>query len=820
MPLTFTCENSRQVNGAFDDKPVKQFFSMETPRKFKSLYISNNYNQNYSLISKGDWVENIDGRTFKINLKRIIDKLSLETHFEISPWISLKLSSSGTRFIASPLLKSKVKGNGHSYPFFKVFHYDKTTPIHESLGLPKNAHYVKSGPYYIEYNKNYGMINRVARIIKSAYLYDSVVCVKSKSQKWQIPSVDKNKVEDISFDFDKWPKSLNTLKKSIAQIVFDAHLIGSSEIKKSSFFSLFKAVPLSDLTVESIVDFNSISKKRVKDLLTQSKESRSSNSGEGNLGRYLSLDMIKGKILITLPLDKSKLANERNSYNPNKNLKLDLISHVSLSQVSKDTYYFYFHSNGNKNHNIEVGPIDFKKMYWRDSKIKYNHCTELLMKHLNEYERKAFVFDKVKNTQVEKYEELLDYASYRKYPLEQFIVTNNCRSIGSFEYEWPGIVKGYFQIPSAIMRSIYDSMSDSLIKWSDTKTEDRFTKFYEKEFGDLISNSPSIKDFIVSKWSKYSEDYYRWISLGNFDDALKNCKDQDIISNLKIQNNLKREKISFEFDKGYIDFSEYLGETKKKSSYVGEGEAISYVKTPCNDKEAKIKPPYGFRPPRNNITITGKEYWMKKTCEWVPHRYGYFSELTQYKVGLSKFEVDGVYVGKSRETRKYDLGAYDKTLLKRDDLRQEFNFDNIYKLSTVEATYSDDFLNLEFSSKDKKMNLIIGNIPLKKLSNEENKERYYSYTRPWAEDNFRGIYSLVGINPFPLASFYDSIKASERPLFSFFYDNEGKILNHHQRDIGIEQWYIRKKGNKFVIDLLSHERITPVARILIDLKLE
>ena len=84
------------------------------------------------------------------------------------------------------------------------------------------------------------------------------------------------------------------------------------------------------------------------------------------------------------------------------------------------------------------------------------------------------------------------------------------------------------------------------------------------------------------------------------------------------------------------------------------------------------------------------------------------------------------------------------------------------------------------------------------------------------EKNVDGVSSLFGINPQPLVSNYadtfdpDVVDYSPVP-FALMYDDRGKILNHHLPKYGIEQWYARKRGCKLVIDLISHERILPLA---------
>ncbi len=809
----FVCENTRQLNGDFASVASKQLVSISSPRSFDKFAIIQNDNPSiFSELNNSNWLSSNLSGSYNINLKGLSKNIQKDLKKNLSTYISFQLNKSSSDFDVSPILRLQSK-KSLMLPKSEVFFFDETTPIYESLGLPKNAHFIKTGQYYIEYNYNFGMINRIARTISSAYLYDAVVCTVDKDLQVK-PGPLQAPTEDVTFNFDRWPKNLSPLKQSIAQLYFDEFVSNEEFTIPNSIAELIKQTDINELIINSYAKLDKVDNSKKNRILSMIKSVSTPPTTMPGLSRFLNSSHLKGVNIFTLDLDKTKEANNRKAYSYNKYVDLDLISKVSLNKLGKD-YYFYFHPKSSTDHFIEVGPIDFKKMYWRESEIKYNSCTEKVMKHLNEYERKAFVFEKKGDAQVDSWDDLLRLQKLKKYPLEQFIITNNCRGPGNFEYEWPGLIKGYFQIPSKIMASIIDEVSPN-VKFDEIATEVRPTKFYLAQHQDNIVSPNSFKDMLVSLWSKYKEDEYRWYRLGSFDSAKGSCLANDIETNLGLKNTDASE-VDVTYDLGEINFQEFLGETRKKSSYIGEGEPLIYVKTPCSDKEAQTPPPFGFRAPRDHITTAGKDYWNQKTCEWIPHRFRYYKELTQYKIALSKFEVDGLYSGKSHNTSKFELSSYDRNLLKDNKSRMSFDFKKAWSFTKAKVRKTDDFISIELSSKDDSSHLILGNIPTEQLYKSSNKKEFKSYTRPWANDSFRGIYSLLGINPFPLSSYYGNIEVNERPIYSFFYDKDGEILNHHERDIGIEQWYIRIKDGRIIIDLLSHERITPVARMMLDL---
>ncbi|EQC44715.1 hypothetical protein M900_0457 [Bacteriovorax sp. Seq25_V] len=791
----------------------KQYVYLSAPRQFKEFSISRSDTPRvFNKLAQSKWTISNGNEKIMINLLALSKKIQRETSLNLSFLVNFSISKNSSDFDVSPIAKIKSE-KSPSLPNSEVFFFDDSTPIYESLGLPKNAHFVKTGPYYIEYNYNFGMINRIARTIASAYLYDAVVCTVDKELKIKLIEDQKN-VSDITFNFDKWPKSLNPLKQSIAQIYFDHFISNENFTPNKDITTLFTQVDFNSLVLTTKVNLSTINQDKKETILSYIHDMKISSDKTPGVTRFLNPNHIKGKSLFTLDLDKTKEANNRKAYSYNKYVDLELISKVSLNRINND-FYFYFQPKKTSDHFIEIGPIDFKKLYWREGFENFGTCTEKVMKHLNEYERKAFVFEQKNDAIIDSWADLVKLQTLKKYPLEQFILTNNCRGPGNFEYEWPGLIKGYFQIPSKIIADIIDELSPNF-GFDQIATEVRPTKFYQSRHGDNIVSPASIKDYVVSLWSKYKEEDYRWYRLGNFDKAKGSCKREDIVKDIGTKNTLTK-NIDVVYEKGEINFQDYLGETRKKSSYIGEGEPLVYVRTPCSAEEATIAPPFGFRPPRNHITTPGKEYWEKKTCEWIPHRFRYYKELTAYPIALSKFEVDGLYSGKSHNTSKFELSSYDQKLLKDDKSRMSFDFSAAWSFKKAKLSQNESYLTIELSSEDHKNNLVIGNIPLSKLDAEANREEFKSYTRPWANDSFRGVYSLLGINPFPLSSYYGNIETDKSPIYSFFYDQDGEILNHHERDIGIEQWYVRKKGKKIIIDLLSHERITPVARIMLEL---
>ncbi|RPJ78693.1 MAG: hypothetical protein EHM20_03340 [Alphaproteobacteria bacterium] len=183
------------------------------------------------------------------------------------------------------------------------------------------------------------------------------------------------------------------------------------------------------------------------------------------------------------------------------------------------------------------------------------------------------------------------------------------------------------------------------------------------------------------------------------------------------------------------------------------------------------------------------------------------------------FEVDGVYTGRSRNEYDPEITSFDKGLQKEEKKRVSYEFSKFignYKKANIEQ--NNNYLSVKLLNKDK--NIIIGNISIEKLLEEEKKPRFVTSFDDvdLYESNVVGVTALFGINPRPLASNFNSSfdpnLVDETPVpFALFYDDKGKVLNHHLPAIGVEQWYARKRGCNLVIDLISHERILPLARM-------
>lgn len=824
--IFFLCENTRQINGAYDEIAPAQKIKIPSPKIFNKFYSLTTKDNNFQILTNSKWYMKGEDYQYVVDLKKLEKKLNILTKADHNIWINFELTNNSSKMNIAPIFYRKKEGE-HSLPDVQVFFYNENTPYYKSLGLPKNAHYILNGPIYKEFNYNYGMINRIARTINSAYLYDAISCGVKHDEYFEI-NYKANEFQDITENLSMWPEELKDLKQSIGQIIFDHYFRENSNFSLSDYKEIFENINLSKLPLNSTINLTTAQETKLKEMaiFISKTHAKKEDLPYQKVFRFFNRSKIKGEIIATLPLDKSKEANTFKSYNPNKYLDLNLIDQVSITKVKaesinsntlgNDQYYFYFHGTGEmKNHHIGIGPIDFEKIYWKKSNTSFNMCTEKVMKHANEYERKAFLFSLSNESYIENEEDLLNLFQYHKYPLEEFILTNNCRGAGNFEYEWPGIIKGYFQIPPAIMAKIVDSISNkSAFKFSDLKTEVRLTSFYDKL--DTPKLWPdSIKNLGLYAWSKLKEKRYQWYRFDDWDEAVKDCKAQEITDNL-ISSKTETSHVKLRYEMGEIYYGEFLGETRKKSGHLGEDDALVYTKTPCTKEEVKKEIPFTLRPSRRDIVTPIKTYWEKMTCEIIPHRFYSYEDLTKFPVYLSKFEVDGVYTGQSHTSNQYEMSKHDIALLKDDKARILFDFKNAYSFKDVEIIEDEEYITFNLKSVDQKFNLVLGNIPKHKLTGLYNRDEFESYVRPWANDHFRSVYSLIGINPFNLANFYDSsISPMEKPIFSYFYDDKGRILNHHDPKIGIEQWYVKKTYQGYQIDLLSHERITPVARIYI-----
>lgn len=782
----YICESSHQSNGATKLFSKSLEVSFNSPIEFESFQAKTLKNR-IALKKKNFYISSSSGN-FKIDLAKLKKDFQTSSGDNLTLWFKFYPAHHDTGLEISPYFLSNTK-IGAKFPKAKVLFYKPGRAIHKSIGLPFDAHFVKSASTYIEYSYKNGMINRIEKSAKSSYQKISHVCIKENKE--QIPFVRGN-YKDITTDIENWPSELNPLKESLAQILFDRIAMGE---KKN--FSTLERVILNDalllrLIQESTVKFvPEVYRNILENIDFFKKEQGKSIAGAKLFFRSHQI----GKQLYSAKLDTSNKAYSRNAYSPNKSLNMDPLDYVTITKQDKN-FYFYFH-NESKDFNLQVGPIDLTKIMWKYQHKDKSLCVQRMMQHYSEYERKSFIFESL-STSLKSLFELSMAREYKSYPISNFILTNNCRGLGNFEYEIPGIIKGYFQVPTSILTKNIPELD-----WENIYTEVRPTDFYLKEFENHGVPNQSLKDKLVSIWSKYFEDNYNWKKLSNFEKLAANCNANSIIEEFSSIKGFKEVK-SFKRDLGEIDYERFLHETRKKSGDVGEYPALSYVKTPCGVN--KSKPPYSFRAPKHLMGMSGREYWEKGTCEWVSHQFHKYDEINKYQIGLSGFEVDGVYTGHSYNRNDKKMKNFEDVATS-DKNRMPFDYTLVNQLSKLNYKINGNKLDLVLSNKDQSFNLFIGGIDLGVLKDQEERDSVTSIARPWYIDNFKGIYSLIGITPYPLASYYE--KKPLQDVVSFFYD-KNHLLNHHLRHIGIEQWYITKKGNTYTIDLLSHERIMPI----------
>jgi hypothetical protein len=775
--VSYICESTHQDNGETKEFKVSRQIEFQQSGAFKEMNSKSPFEQ--SSYRNGKWFHHENGRTLYLDIHKLRREISSTT----SLWLKFSPDAQKEALNISPVLLPYKKGDHLRNKMMVLFH-EPTLPIFESIGLPFNAHYVKSSDLYIEYSYKNKMINRIEQSAKSSYIKKSHVCIKKKISL----NLQFTKARDITLRPELWPSSLKELKKSLALLYLE------NEDKSRFAKKIINSVSANFLIQRS-------SKTIAPEFFT------GQGTKNSNFNLFYSPAYYKGKTLYSVNLDKTKKASKRYSYIPNKTLNLHALSKVSLNRKGQN-HYFYFH-NQDKSFNIEVGPIELEKLFWRKDTLSNKKCLRNLQKHFSEYERKSFIFKNKGMTPFRSIEEIQRARKYRHYPVDSFILTNNCRSLGSFEYEIPGIVKGYFQLPPNLL--IKEAKSLFEYDWNQIFTESRVTDFYLKDYLRHKIPNQTLKDKVVSLWSKNYEKNYTWLKLSDFDSVAKQCSISEILTDLKINKRLYR-KASIQFDQGFINFNRFLHETRKKSADIGESNPFSYVKTPCSKNTSK--PPYSFRPPKHLVGIKGKDYWQRGTCEWIPHQFYKYSELKQYKVGLSAFEVDGIYTGHNY-SKTNDKKDYKPELAKDDKVRREYNYRNVYSFDQIRYRKSNGKLNLILSNKEENFNLLISNILLSELEETGKRKLNKSETRPWYIDNFKGLYNLIGLTPYPLASEYDSIIQND--TISFFYSKD-KVLDHHTQGIGIEQWYLTKKDNIYTLDLISHERILPVAKISFEIE--
>lgn len=804
--IHFICENTQVKNGVVNSFLKNQVISVSSAGYFKN-FSSQDEDTIYQYNDK-TWSWNEGEGSYKINLDKLRSSLGLKSHTYKLRYLTEENLS---KLEFSPILITTK--NGEKFPSISVETIDPRLPIHRTWRLPKNIRAITSANYYIEYNDKYSLLTRIIQSLNSAFIKNTISCKRMEENLPRLRKVISPR--DITHSPSLWPKSLAPLRESIQQILIDDYLsdrISLSTIKKHKKF--FKDIHLAKLLIYSNAKLESMKSKSRNEkfnLLTSLLKDQLSNDDSSRVRRIFSSNLRKGEELLNIPIDTSKDADDRDAFKPNKYLDMSIISRVALHK-SNGQYFFYFF-NEKDPAQFEVGPFQFKNIYWKNYKNKLSSCSDRVMKHLNEYERKSFVFSRSDSLPIS--DELILYErKFHKYPLKEIIITNNCRGPGNIEFEWPGIMKTYFQLPITVMDKIYKDMTDSEGSFFDLGVESRTSKFYEALYNDQ-NYSPGLKNKAVSLWSKYFEKGYRWYAINDFSKGTKNCSIENIEKDLT-ENRTDFVDVEFKYEMGRIHYDQFPVETRMKSGYNKIKTPLVYVKTPCNDEDLKQDPPKHFYPPKPLYDTNSLEYWKKKTCSFTPINFFHYEDLLKYQVHLSMFEVDGVYTGQNRETSLQQTTEFDLKLLKNDKVRVKFDFKNAYSFKNLKISKSGDKMHLKLSG-DRDFNLSLGNIDLNKLRENSNKTVFKSRFRPWATDKVKGIYKLIGINTFDLSSYYSDNPMSEVETFALFHRDSGEILNHHLPEIGIEQWFLRVRGNELILDLISHERITPVARLVAQL---
>jgi hypothetical protein len=791
----YICENTITKNGMLDAFSKDQFIQKPVGQDINWIQIFNNSSE--SGLNKNTWYLINNGKKRSVNL----NKLSRYLKFS-NPKLLLRYNHKNLRELEiSPIL---LEQKNSIYPKAQIELINPNLPVHRTWRLPKNTRAITNADYYIEYSEKYFFPTRVINHIKSAFVQNTLSC-KRVFDKTRKSSFKKSRAKDITLLPQSWPSSLNLLKESIHLELVNKFLndqISKKDLNKYEAF--LKTINLTRVLKNNYIQPSLITQTKLNELSSIIK----SKTSIGNL-TYISKEQInEDAIIADIKIDNSKLSSEKNSFNVEDYINKKIIEgvYITHNRVSKKISFNFYSSKYEKI--IKVGPLFMTDIYWKNSETRLSACSMNLMKHLSEYERKSFIFKRSQN-ETPNLSNILYEKENSKLPLDTFIITNNCRGPGNIEFEWPGIIKAYFHIPLRTMKK--------LVNLERAYVEDRMTKFYSGEKLFTVGQS-SIKDYFVAMWSKYFEEEYQWKSLGSFEKVSTQCSskilEKDLLPKMKSPT-----EHNITYDMGRIEYDQFPTETRRKSGYNNIKTPLVYVKTPCNDEEASKAPPKHFYPPKPYYTTNSLKYWQKKTCSIVPINFFHYKDLLDYEVHLSKFEVDGVYVGDNREDSPTETTDFDQVLLKNDKVRVPYNFERVYSFEKSSISKSQDgkFFNLSLKSKD--LNFIIANISIDKLKRKSSSEKFSSEFRPWATDNVKGIYKLVGIRPFDLSNEFKGTTVTTDNLYSIFYDNQNKVLNHHDTDIGVEQWFLRYHDEEIILDLISHERITPVARIKISYKL-
>jgi hypothetical protein len=818
---SYICENTRAFNGRFNEDRREYHVRLFKAKRFNEFYsyVKGGADQlNPHIYVKNNKFFWDDGKSkYFINMSRIIKELERGLSHKLSPWLKFGLNKKSNVMTLSPFLTAYDK-SGAQLPQWSVFYKSKEIPYFENQGTVFNFEYIKYGNYYHEFDVNMGMFSELSRQVKSAYQKDSLNCLREKNGVViEDYSIKPSEFEDVTFNLKKWHPNFKDLRDSIQLVVYNDAINSKKldtlqNIGRLSFLSY-------EMNLEQMVQWSSARIARLKQdaykFVEMTQKNTSSSKMRPHVQRLITNEK-EGTEIITVPLDITDEADDRKAYNVNDTIDPYILTHVTLTKIGPRQYFFYFHNNRRMDHQLRVGPIDFEKIYWKQFTRDINVCTKKIYRNLNEYERKAFVFEKLKRNNLTP-EEIVVLENLRRYMLEEFVLTNNCRGTGSFEYEWPGMVKGYFQLPLKIMDEIYEELTGSKVGWLENGVEIRYTKFYYDYFKrkKLLPEPNRLLDKLLSFWSRNQEDEYRWINFNNFDKVTNLCTADDVVSDL-VDEKLDFKSVKFDYATGRIPYRQLTGETKKKALYRGNSESLSYIKTPCSKN--KTKPPLNFQSPLQIKDMTPTAWWQSGPCVWAPHRFDYYENILKYDVALSKFEIDGVYSGKNTHAARPKLSDRNKAKFTDERVRMPFDFTNAYSFKNLEVAKKNGRIYIKLSSGND-FNFIIGNVPEERLEKLENRNRLVSYTKFFLQDDNTGLYSLVGINPMPLASFYEAEWESDGPaIFSFFYDDNKRILNHHETHIGIEQWLLRKNGDNYILDIISHERILPVARVTFTLR--
>ncbi|MBT6325666.1 MAG: hypothetical protein HOJ35_06835 [Bdellovibrionales bacterium] len=534
------------------------------------------------------------------------------------------------------------------------------------------------------------------------------------------------------------------------------------------------------------------------------------------------------KSLFSYQVDHSTQADTRNAINYNDQIRIKNLTTYSVFQNKGNEFVIdlYFHGNKNK-FVIKIANIDLR-IFFPPSlliKKKTNLCKIVVQGHFAEYIRKSKVFnykrEANKTINFSKLSRDIKHSiKYERLDIENFVLTNNCRGLGSFEFEWPGMLRGYIQFPPKYIDQLLQAYSKdqycdkNLLARKTVGTEVRTSKHFTHQYKENLDLT--IKDNLIKLYSTYFDTTYQWYSTGSFEKAVGTCNIKNFIPKTK---NLLKIISPINHLTGEINYEQFLSETQVKSNYILINESLSYVMTPCKQKNYPSKPPINFSPPKKHENMNPELYWKTFNCKIVPHTFWNYNDIINYQVHLSKFEVDGIYPGKSRDYDKRKIFEHDENLNSDSDSRIKYNYKKyIPYYESAQLIRDKNQLTIDLKN-TKGINFVIGNIDIQELKKEST--TYFTPTKlnklVTTYQYFSGINKIIGINPSPLFSMYDHLDPiiKHNGVFSLFYNNSGNILNHHDPSIGIEQWYLKLVDNHLILDLISHERILPVRKLSI-----